>query len=148
MVPAIIYMNMFNKAHVVRDENGKITGDKRWDVMNKDPKTLYTPALRAHTRAKIKTIRCPVLILQSDQHAITKFNHDVFVPELKALGIDTTLKVYPGEEHGFYWGNGKDLAKILQATRDADGFFQRHMKTTPDPIDTKHIKATKIPDKR
>lgn len=144
----IIYMGMFNKTHINFDATGKVTGDKRWDVMDADPKSLYTPARRARTRQKIKTIHCPILILHGDQHPLKNFNFDIFIPELKSLNIDTTVKIYPGEDHGFYWGHSKNLANPLKANRDADAFFRKHIKTQPQPINPKHIKHVEIKDRK
>ena len=135
---------LFNKTHVVRDKNGKITSDRRWDVMNADPRELYTDELRQYTRKKMKGITCPVLILHGDKHALKKFNFDVFVPELEALDKNVVVKKYPGENHGFYWGRSKNPAMPLKANRDADAFFKEFMKVQPQPIDGKHIKLVPV----
>ena len=116
----IIYMGMFNKSHIIRAANGKITGDRRWDVMNADPNELYTDEVREYTRKKMKGITCPVLILHGDRHALKKFNFDLFVPELEALDKNVVVEKYPGENHGFYWGRSKNPAMPLKANRDAD----------------------------
>ena len=140
----IIYMGMFNKTHVVRDKNGKVKGDRRWDVMNADPRELYTDELKAYTRQKMQGITCPVLILHGDQHALKKFNFDVFVPELEALGKTVILEKYPGENHGFYWGRSKNPVMPLKANRDADAFFRKSIKIQPQSIDEKHIKLVPV----
>ncbi|MEM7144524.1 MAG: prolyl oligopeptidase family serine peptidase [Verrucomicrobiota bacterium] len=127
----IIYMEMFTKEHIIFDESGRPTGDRRWDVMNADAASLYTPELKELTRGKMAGIRCPVLILHGDQHALKKFNMEVFVPEMEVVEKEIELKVYPGENHGFYWGRGRDAELVLQATRDADAFFRKHIATPP-----------------
>ena len=136
----IIYMGMFNKDHIISDSDGKPTGDKRWDVMKADPKSLYTPELRERTREKIAKIDCPVLILHGDQHALKHFNLGVFIPEMKAMNKDVELILYPGENHGFYWGRSSDAKMPLKANRDADAFFRKHIATKPTPINEDLIK--------
>ncbi|MCH7729313.1 MAG: prolyl oligopeptidase family serine peptidase [Planctomycetes bacterium] len=140
----IIYMGMFNKSHVIRDANGKIIGDRRWDVMNANPKELYTDKLKQYTRKKMQRISCPVLILHGDRHALKKFNFEVFVPELRALGKKVVLIKYPGENHGFYWGRSKNPAMPLKANRDADAFFRKSIKAQPHPIDETHVKMVPV----
>jgi dienelactone hydrolase len=135
----IIYMEMFNKEHVVRDAGAKITGDRRWDVMNADPVELYTDELKRRTRDKMKGITCPVLILHGDRHALKKFNLGLLVPELETLGKKVVVEIYPGEDHGFYWGRGNNPEMPLKANRDADAFFKRHISVPPKPIDEKHV---------
>jgi len=139
----IIYMGMFNRSHVDRDAGGQVAGDRRDDVMAAKPHELYTDELKQRTREKIKGIDCPVLILHGDQHPLTKFNLELFIPELKALDKEVTLKVYPGENHGFYWGRSSNPAAPLQANRDADTFFRKSIKTQPQAIDQQWV--TQVP---
>lgn len=140
----IIYMGMFNKDHIIFDSEGKPTGDKRWDVMRANPKELYTPKLRQRTRDKLAKIRCPVLVLHGDQHALKTFNLDLFVPEMNAMQIDVETIIYPGEKHGFYWGRGDDSTLPLKSNCDADAFFRMHISTQPKAIDPKLINDTPI----
>jgi len=140
----IIYMGMFTKDHVVRDHSGKITGDRRWDVMNADPRVLYTDELKQYTRKKMAGIECPVLILHGDQHALKKFNFEVFVPELESLGKKVVVEKYPGEKHGFYWGHSKNPAMPLKANRDANAFFQKYIHVPPQPMDEKHVEMVPL----
>ena len=135
----IIYMGMFNKDHVVRDASGKITGDRRWDVMNANPRELYTDELKQRTRKKMQGITRPVLILHGDKHLLKHFNLDLFIPELKALGKRVVVEIYPGEDHGFYWGRGNNPMMPLKANRDADAFFKKYITVSPRPIDEKHV---------
>jgi dienelactone hydrolase len=130
----IMFMGMFTKEHVDTDASGKVTGDRRWDVMNLDPETLYTPAVKQHTRDKIAEIRCPVLILHGDQHPLVKFNLRIFVPELLAMGKTVMVVQYPGEEHGFYWGRSQKPEVALKANRDADAFIRSQIATPPRAI--------------
>ena len=129
----IIYMGMFTKDHIVFGDDGMPTGDRRWDVMNGDAKALYTDAIRSRTRKKLAGLSAPTLILHGDVHALKDFNLGIFVPEMEALGKPVTVKTYAGEPHGFYWGRGRDPAKALKATADADAFLRRHVRAQPRP---------------
>lgn len=140
----VIYMGMFSKDHVVFGEDGKPTGDRRWDVMNADPRDLYTDALREHTRAKLSKLSTPTLILHGDVHALKKFNLDLFVPEMEALGKPVTVKMYAGEPHGFYWGRGRDPGNARQANEDAHEFLQRHVRVQPKPLDASWTTAVEV----
>ncbi len=132
----VIYMGMFTKQHIDFDDNGRPTGDRRWDVMNADAKKLYTPELHENTRRKLRGLNTPVLILHGDVHALKKFNLGVFVPEMRALGKSVEVKQYPGEPHGFYWGRGRNPENALKANRDAAAFLQDHLKTKPRPVES------------
>ena len=140
----IIYMGMFTKEHVITNADGRPSGDKRMEVMNADARSLYTPELRKFTRRKIEGIKCPVLILHGDRHPLKKFNFDVLIPEMKALGKPVELIVYPGENHGFYWGRSGNPAMPLKANRDADAFFRKHIKAKPQPIDPESIEHKSV----
>ena len=136
----IIYMGMFTREHVNTDAKGRVTGDRRVEVMKADAKALYTPRRRKHTRRKLAEIKCPILILHGDRHALKKFNLDVLVPEMRAMGKPVEVIVYPGENHGFYWGRSRNPAMPLKANRDADAFFRKQIKTQPQPVDASLIK--------
>ncbi len=140
----IIYMGIFTKDHVVFDDHGKPTGDRRWDLMNDDAKALYTEDVREFTRRKLSALSTPTLVLHGDQHALKHFNLGVFVPEMEALGKSVTVKLYPGEPHGFYWGKGRDPARGLKANQDADAFLRRHIRVQPRPIDSSWTTRVKV----
>ena len=106
---------------------------KRMEVLA-DPHKHYTAERQARTREKIKHISCPVLILHGDQHALKKLNGEIFLPELKAAGVDVEYKVYPGNPHGFYWGSGTDEKTVDQFLADVDAFLARRLKTPPHPF--------------
>ena len=131
----IIYMGMFTRDHIVLDADGNPTGDRRWDVMNADPAVLYDAGIQKRTRSKLAGLSTPTLILHGDVHALKAFNLGLFVPEMEALGKPVTVKTYPGEPHGFYWGRGRDPEKTLQANRDADAFLREHLRVQPEPVD-------------
>ncbi len=131
----IIYMEMFTKEHIIFDEQGQPKGDRRWDVMNADPKALYTPELRRVTRRKLSGLDTPVLILHGDVHQLKGFNLGVLVPEMKALGKAVEVSVYAGEPHGFYWGVGRDPAKARAANREAEAFIGKHVRVRATALD-------------
>ena len=131
---SIIYMGMFTKEHVIFDAQGKPTGDRRRDVMSADAKQLYTDPIRKHTRSKLEGLKTPVLILHGDVSELRKFNLDLLVPEMKSMGKDVTVSLYPGEPHGFYWGQGRDPAAALKANRDAEAYLRERLDAKPQPI--------------
>ena len=131
----IIYMGMFTRDHIIFDDEGRPTGDRRWDVMNQDAKALYTKEVREITRRKLSGLATPALVLHGDQHALKEFNFEVFVPEMEALGKPVALKTYPSEPHGFYWGQGVDPAQALKANEDADEFLRKHIHVLPRAVD-------------
>ena len=130
----IIYMGMFSKDHIVFGPDGEPTGDRRWEVMDSDPSDLYTDDVRDRTRAKLAGLSTPTLMLHGDVHALKDFNLGLFVPEMRALDKPVTVKTYPGEPHGFYWGTGRDPSKALQANVDAEKFLRRHLRSEPRPL--------------
>ncbi len=140
----IIYMGMFGKEHVVFGDDGRPTGDRRWDVMNADPKALYTDSIRDLTRRKLAGLSTPTLVLHGDVHALKAFNIGLFVPEMEALGKPVVLKMYSGEPHGFYWGVGHDPAQALRANQDADAFLREHMRVQPQPVDESWTTPTRV----
>lgn len=140
----IIYMDMFTRDHIILDDEGRPTGDRRWDVMNQDAKALYTEEIREITRRKLSGLATPALVLHGDQHALKEFNFGVFVPEMEALGKQVTLKTYPGEPHGFYWGQGDDPTQALRANEDADAFLRNHIQVPPRPVNASLITPIKV----
>jgi acetyl esterase/lipase len=104
--------------------------DDRGNVL-RDPQQHYTPERKARTQEKIKKIKCPVLILHGDKHALRTLNLEIFLPELKAAGVAVELKLYPGNPHGFYWGGGTTEKTVEQFMADVDVFLKRCLKTPP-----------------
>lgn len=147
----IIYMEMLTKEHIVFDAEGRRTGDRRWDVMKADPKQLYTPVIQRRTRAKLQDLATPVLILHGDQHPLRKFNLGVFVPEMQALGKAVTVKTYPGEYHGFYWGQGRIPSLAKKSNVNAEAWLRERLPTAPSPvspdwIEQRPVEALPAPD--
>lgn len=106
---------------------------KRFDILD-DPQKHYTEERKAQTQKKIKTISCPVLILHGDQHALKKLNSEIFLPELKAAGIEVEYKVYSGNSHGFYWGNGTNRETVENFMADTQAFLEARLKTHARPL--------------
>lgn len=114
------------------------TGDyaPRLEIMA-DPARFFTPALRARTLEKLKTLRAPVLILHSDQHDLRHMNGPLFVPLMREAGVDVEYREYPGYGHGFYlgggndrWGKGADAPVVAAIMRDTRAFLDRaYLKT-------------------
>lgn len=140
----IIYMGMFTREHVDFGADGKVTGDRRREVMSVDPDELYTPELARHTRAKLDGLSTPVLILHGDQHPLEKFNIALFVPEMVAMGKPVTVMRYPGEYHGFYWGRGRIPTLARQSNIDAEAWLREQMLTKPRPVDESWIEQVEV----
>jgi len=120
-----------------------------------NPKTFYTPEYQKILRTKIARIKCPILIIQGDEDRreipINKFNAEVLIPELRALGKMVEVITYPGEPHCFcFSGNGPETpvrimrtphpASALKAYRDAEAFSRRYVTTKPKPLDSGSVK--------
>ncbi len=125
----VLFTGMFTK-----DTGGGETGTRRAAPLMADPHKYYTPERQALTRAKIRRIRCPIFIAHGDQHPLKKINHEIFIPELRAAGKDVTVIVYPGEQHGFYWGQ-REAGRYDEFFSDLKRFFARHLPTKPKPLD-------------
>jgi len=80
--------------------------------MMANPTAYFTPELKAHTDAKLRTVACPLLILHGDVHALHALNHDLLLPRMQAAGLDVTWQLFPGQHHGFYFGHRADQATI------------------------------------
>ncbi len=106
---------------------------KRFEILA-DPHTHYTDECRSLTQKKIKAISCPVLFLHGDQHSLKKLNKEIFLPELKAAGVEVEYKVYPGNPHGFYWGNGTTNETVENFIADVDAFLKPRLKTPARPL--------------
>jgi len=99
-----------------------------------NPRERYTPERQATTREKIKQIKCPVMILDGDKHVLKTLNQEIFLPELKAAGVDVLYQIYPGNPHGFYWGSGTTEKTVEQFMADIDAFLAGRLKTPPKAI--------------
>jgi acetyl esterase/lipase len=61
-------------------------------------------------------------------------NGEIFLPELKAAGVDVEYKVYPGNPHGFYWGNQTTSETVERFLSDSDAFLKPRLKTPARPF--------------
>jgi acetyl esterase/lipase len=110
----------------------------------------YTKDLQAQFRAKLAHIMCPILIVQGDvnrrEGPINRFNADVLIPELRAMGKEVDVRIYPGQAHCFCAASGQPRpggqaapatwpAAALKAFTDIDRFCRRHVRTKPTAID-------------
>jgi len=108
-------------------------------AMMADPARYLTPELRAATRAKLRGLRAPVLILHSDQHDLRKLNAPLFLPLMREEGVAVEYREYPGYGHGFYfgggddrWGKGADEPVVAAVVRDVADFLARAMPAATD----------------
>lgn len=117
------------------------TGDygPRLEIMAAPEKHL-TPALRARTLEKLKTLRAPVLILHGDRHDLHKLNKPLFLPLMQEAGVQVEYREYPGYGHGFYfgggddrWGKGADEAVVQAVVRDVRAFLETSMPAAATP---------------
>ena len=112
------------------------------------PSAARASRLGVSNQGSTARIECPVLILHGDQHAIGKFNLGVFVPEMKAMNKPLKVRMYAGERHGFYWGQGDNPAMALKANQDADAFLRKHIKVQPSPLDQSKMKLVTVESRR
>jgi dipeptidyl aminopeptidase/acylaminoacyl peptidase len=90
--------------------------------------------VRSFTRAKIDKIGCPVLVVQSDVHAINKINNVFVLPMLKEAGKAVQICYVPGVRHGFYFALPENPQAAVAAFDAVDAFFRGHSRTPPKPI--------------
>ena len=107
--------------------------------MMADPEKHFTPALRAKTREKLKSIRAPVMILHGDRHDLVKLNKPLFLPLMQEAAIDVEYVEYAGFGHGFYfgggddrWGKGADEAVVEKVVEDVSAFLSAAMSIPPE----------------
>lgn len=111
----------------------------RFRVME-NPQSLYTNKIKQVTQEKIKRIECPILILHGDVHPLKILNGQILLPELKAAKKEVVYKIYPGNEHGFFWGQARPQT-VNAFMNDTLTFLQSHLETKPKPIDTPEVNA-------
>lgn len=101
----------------------------------RDYKTLYTEERRHATEKKIGTISCPLLIHHGDTHPLNKINFDIVFPAIEEAGKTIVIKRYPGENHGFYWGNRTSEATVEAVVSSTLEFIEPLLKSPPaDPV--------------
>jgi len=115
-----------------------------------DPKRYYTPEFRKLTRAKLKRIKCPILILQGDvaRVNVNRFNQEVLIPELRALDKRLDVLTYSGEPHCFcFYGEGQRTPRpdtALKAFADMQSFCGRYVLTKPKALDSTAVKLVPV----
>lgn len=100
-----------------------------YEYIMRDPQKFYTGKFKKRAQAMFKAIDSPILILHGDVHALKKINSELLVPELNNLGKDVTYSVFPGLNHGFYWGNtkaGATLETVEKIMEDVTTYIRKH----------------------
>lgn len=96
-----------------------------------DYPSLYTDERREATEAKIAAITCPILVHHGDVHPLKKINFDIVFPAVEAAGKTLIVKRYPGEDHGFYWGNRTSEETLDSVVSSSLEFIEPLLKTQP-----------------
>lgn len=117
-----------------------------------NPRQFYTSEYQNILRTKLARIKCPILIIQAEKDRpaplINRFNAEVLIPELRALGKTVEVLTYPGEPHCFcFYGSGPRTprpAVALKAYRDAEAFSRRYVPTKPSPLGLELVKYVSI----
>lgn len=116
--------------------------------ISEEPQRYYTPEYQKLTRAKIAKIRCPILIVQGDQHPINRFNAEVLIPELRAAGKALEVITYPGEPHCFGFHGTRQTASASKAAlkmfQDTEAFCRRYVATKPKPLQPSLVKQVPV----
>ncbi len=91
----------------------------------------------ARYKEKLEKITCPMLLMQGNVHPVNTGINRSFKPALEAAGKDVTQIEYPGLLHGFYFGRHQEttLELIEKVVGDVTGFFEKHIKVMPKPIE-------------
>jgi dipeptidyl aminopeptidase/acylaminoacyl peptidase len=126
-------------------------------IIAENPEQYYTPEYQKILRSKIRTIRCPILIIQGDverrEAPINHFNARVLIPELENANKNVKVIIYPGEPHCFFlMGSGctpggactPHPAAALKAFRDIDAFCRSHVLTNPKALDSSLVRQESI----
>ncbi|MBI3210023.1 MAG: prolyl oligopeptidase family serine peptidase [Candidatus Solibacter usitatus] len=109
-------------------KKGKSFAASDTSEMLANPKPFFTAEYRKSTREKIARIRCPLLIVQGDQHVVNRFNAEILIPELRSAGKKLEVITYPGQNHCFGFGGREESGKMF---RDVHAFLRKHVPTRP-----------------
>lgn len=108
--------------------------------MTANPERFFTPELRERTKAKLATLRAPVLFLHGDRYDLRRLNGPIIVPLMQEAGVRVEYLEYPGCGHGFHfgggadrWGKGADERVVADVVRDERGLLDRVMPAVLDP---------------
>ena len=95
--------------------------------MNQDPLNHYSGKVKRQTRALLKAIDCPILLLQGDSNnTLDKINNQLLIPEMKSMNKDISSMRFPGLAHGFYWGTvktGATLETVENIVKDVTAYI-------------------------
>ncbi len=94
-----------------------------------DPLDHYSGQVKRQTRALLKAIDCPILLLQGDsRNSLDKINNQLLIPEMKSMNKDISSMRFPGLAHGFYWGTvktGATLETVENIVKDVTAYIGR-----------------------
>ena len=110
---------------------GLMTDLSMRDESMKNYAALYTDERRAATEKKIAAISCPILVHHGDVHLLRKINFEIVFPAIQAAGKTLLIKNYPGEDHGFYWGNRTSEATVNAVVANTLDFILPLLKSPP-----------------
>ena len=110
---------------------GVMTGISNRESSMKDYAELYTDERREATEQKIAAISCPILIHHGDTHPLKKINFDIVFPAIQDAGKTLVIKKYPGQDHGFYWGNRTSEETLNRVIRNTLEFIKPLLKSRP-----------------
>ncbi len=110
---------------------GLMTDLSMRDRSMKEYATLYTDERRKATEAKIAGISCPLLVHHGDIHLLKRINFDLVFPAIEKAGKTLVVKNYPGEDHGFYWGNRTSTRTVDSVVANTREFIEPLLKSKP-----------------
>jgi len=112
----------------------------RYETIN-NPAAFWTPDIVAKVQDKVSRFQTPLLILHGDVHPLKNVNMDYIIPEIQKAKKTLKVKLYPGKNHGFYWGTRMDAEFIEEMIQDIHAFAAGYLKTKPQTIDQKPYSA-------
>ena len=108
----------------------------RYEPIN-DPAKFWTPDIIAKVQGKVSRFQTPLLVLHGDVHPLKHVNMDYIIPAIRDGGKTIEVKIYPGKDHGFYWGRQVDEAFVVAMIEDIHSFAVPLLKTKPVLMDQK-----------
>jgi len=110
---------------------GVMTGIANRESSMKDFESLYTDERRQATEEKIVSISCPILIHHGDTHPLKGINFELVFPAIERAGKTIAVERYPGENHGFYWGNRTSQDTLDSVVSSTLEFVEPLLKSEP-----------------
>ncbi len=126
-----------NESREQRRERNFARRDTNKDGRINDPAKFWTPAIIAKVQDKVSRFQTPLLVLHGDVHPLKHVNMDYIIPAIRDGGKTIEVKIYPGKDHGFYWGRRVDEAFVVAMIEDIHSFAVPLLKTKPVLIDQK-----------